>query len=104
MPHRHLHLQRIATVAQVLSHKHGSFLANEQSRAVGVAADIIGADREISAFEAFDAVDVEAGVEDAVFHDGVAFFGGHAAGTETYVYILALSSVLRSGGKTYCAM
>ena len=82
MPNRHLHLQRITTISQILRNKHSRLLANQERSAISVAADIIRADRQVSAFEAFDAVDVEAGVEDAVLDDGVAFFGCHAAGAD----------------------
>lgn len=84
MPHRHLHLQRVATVPEVLRDQHSRLLANQQRRAVSVAADVVGADGQVGAFEAFDAVHVEAFVQDAVFDDGVAFAGGHGARAETW--------------------
>ncbi len=85
MPHRHLHLQRITTIPQILRDEHSSLLANKQCGTIRVAADIVRANGQIGAFETGDAVDVEAGVEDAVFYYRVAFFGGHAAGAETWV-------------------
>lgn len=84
MQHRHLHLQRVSTIPKVLSDNHGGFLANQQSRAVSVAADVVRADGQVGAFEALDAVHVQARIEDAVFDDGVAFAGGHGAGAETW--------------------
>lgn len=84
MQHRHLHLQRLPTVPEVLRDDHGGFLADQQSRAVGVAADVVGADGQVGTFETGDAVYVEAGVQDAVFDDRVAFAGGHGAGAEAW--------------------
>ena len=83
MPHRNLHLKRITTIPQILRNKHSRFLPNEQGSAISITADVVGTDGQIGAFEAFDAVDVEAFVEDAVFDDGVALAGGHGAGAET---------------------
>lgn len=83
MPNRHLHLQRITTIPQILGYKHSRLLANQERRAISVAADIIRADGQVSDFEALDAMDVEARVEDTVLDDAVAFFGCHAAGAET---------------------
>ena len=84
MPHRNLHLERIATIPQILRNKHSRLLADKQRRAISVAAHIIRADGQIGAFKTFDAVDVEALVEDAVFDDGVALAGGHGAGAEAW--------------------
>lgn len=84
MPHRHLHLQRITTVSQILRDEHSSLLSNKQRGAIRIATDIVWADGQIGAFETGDAVDVQAGVKDAVFHYRIAFFGCHAAGAETW--------------------
>jgi len=81
MPRRHLHLERLATIPQILCHEHCRLLANQQSGAVRVAADVVGADGEVGALEAFDAVHVETLIENAVFDDAVAFAGGHGAGS-----------------------
>ena len=62
VPYRHLHLQSVSTVPEVLGDKHGGFFANQQSRTVSVAADVVGTDGQVGAFETFDAVHVEARV------------------------------------------
>ena len=84
VPNRNLHLERMATIPQILRHQHGRLLTDKQRGAISVAADIIRTDGEVCAFEVLDAVDVEAGVEDAVVDYGVAVAGGHGAGAETY--------------------
>ena len=84
MPHRNLHLEGIPTIPQILRHQHGGLLTDQQGGAISVAADVVGADGEVGAFEVRDAVDVEAVVQDAVLDDGVAVAGGHGAGAETY--------------------
>lgn len=79
---RHLHVKSGATVSKILARKHSALLANEERSAVSVAADVVGADGQISNLEALDAVDVEALVEHTVLDDGVAVPGGHGARAE----------------------
>ena len=84
MPNRHLHLQRITTISQILRNKHSRLLANQERSAVKKLQPTLSGQTDKSAqFEAFDGVDVEAGVEDAMLDDGVAFFGCYAADAET---------------------
>ena len=84
MPNRHLHLQRITTISQTLRNKHSRLLANQERSAVKMLQPTLSGQIDKSAqFEAFDAVDVEAGVADAVLDDGDAFIGCYAAGAET---------------------
>ena len=71
-----LHLQRLATVPQILSDQHHRLLPNHQGSALSVAADIIRTDRQIRTFQVPGAVYVEALVEDAVLDDGIAGAGG----------------------------
>tara|TARA_R110002003_G_scaffold63_6_gene5835 strand:- start:8761 stop:9063 length:303 start_codon:yes stop_codon:yes gene_type:complete len=79
---RYLHVERRAAVAKILASKDSTLLANEKRSAVRVAADVIGADGQIGDLEAFDAVDVEALIEDAVLDDGVAVLRSHGARAE----------------------
>lgn len=74
---RHLHVKRRTTVAQVLTSQDSALLTNEQRSRVGVAADIVGADGQVSNLEALDAVDIEALVQDTVLDDAVAVPGRH---------------------------
>lgn len=76
---RHSHVQSTATVSQVLGGQHRALLADEQRSAVGVAADVVGADGQIGNLQALDAVDVEALVEHTVLDDAVALLRGHGA-------------------------
>ena len=84
MPHRHLHLERVPTVPEILGDEHGGLFANQQGRAVRVAADVVGADGQVGAFEPAHPVHVEPRVQDAVFDDRVAGARGHGAGAETW--------------------
>jgi hypothetical protein len=77
-----LHVESAATVSQVLGGQHGALLTDEQCSAVGVAADIVGTDRQIGDLQALDAVNVEALVEHTVLHDAVALLGCHRARAE----------------------
>lgn len=104
VPDRHLHLQRIATIAWILCNKHSRLFADQQRSATSIATDVIRADRQVSALEALDAMDVEARVEDAVFDDGVALFRRHTACAETWDHQPALGTVGGMGeGEAYCA-
>lgn len=76
---RDLHVQSAAGVAQVLGDQHGALLTNEQSDTISVAAEIVGADGQISNLEAFDSVNVETLVKDTMLDNGVALFGRHRA-------------------------
>ena len=84
MPNGHFHLERITTVAQILRDEHSRLLTNEQRGAVRVTAHVVRADREVSALETLDAMDVEARVEDTIFDDAIALTGSHAACTQTF--------------------
>ena len=44
MPHRNLHLERIAAIPQILRDEHSRLLADEQGSAISVAADVVGTD------------------------------------------------------------
>jgi hypothetical protein len=96
---RDLHLQSLATVAQVLGNKHSALLTNQEGRGIcriiisqksqesrrkqvlltSVAANIVRADGQISYLEVLDTVDVQALVEHAVLNNAVALFRGHGA-------------------------
>lgn len=78
----HLHIKRRATVAQVLSSQDSALLTNEQRSRVRVAADVVGADGQVSDLEALDAVHVEAFVQHAVLDNAVTVLGRHRAGAE----------------------
>lgn len=84
MPDGHLHLQRVTTVAKALRNEHSRLFANQESGAISVAADVIRADRQVSTLKALDAMDVEAWIKDTMLDNGVALFGCHVAGAETY--------------------
>ncbi len=84
MPHRHLHPERVPTIPQILRDEHRRLLANQQRRAIRIAAHIVGTDGQIRALETPDAVDVEALVQDAVLDDRVALARGHGAGAKTW--------------------
>ena len=79
---RDLHVESAATVSQVLGGQNGALLTDEQRSAVGVAADVIGADRQIGDLQALDTVDVEALVKYTVLDDAVALLGCHGARAE----------------------
>jgi hypothetical protein len=79
---RHLHVQRLTTVAQILTRQDSALLTNKQCSAVRVAAHVVWADGQVSDLEALDAVHVETLVKDTVFDDGVAFAWGHGARAE----------------------
>ena len=83
MPHRDLHIQRTTTIPQILRHQHSGLLTDQERRTVGIAAHVVRADTQVGAFEALDAVYVEAFVQDAVFDDAVAGAGRHGACAET---------------------
>ena len=74
-----LHVQSAATVSQVFGGQHGALLADQQRSAVGVAADVVGADGQIGDLQALDAVHVEALVEHTVLDNAVALSGSHGA-------------------------
>jgi hypothetical protein len=80
---RNLHIKRLARVAKILSNEHSTLLADEKSSGIGVAADVVGADGQISHLEALDAMYIETFVEHAVLDDAVALLGRHGAGSET---------------------
>lgn len=101
---RHPHLKSGAGVAKVLGSQDGGFLADEQSSlrdftvnnldsrvflssgrtyAVGVAADVVRADRQVCDLQALDAVDVQALVDNTtVLGELVALPWRHAASSE----------------------
>ena len=60
MPHRDLHIQRATTIPQILRDQHGRLLADQERRAVGVAAHVVRADTQIRTLESLDSVHVEA--------------------------------------------
>lgn len=103
MPNGHLHLERIPTIPQILRDEHSRLLTNEQRRAVSVATHIVGADRQVSALETLDAMDVEARIEDTVFDDAIALTGSHAACTQTLTDALSVMNrkhgMARRGGE-----
>jgi hypothetical protein len=77
-----LHVESAATVSQVFGGQNGALLTDEQCSAVGVAADIVGADGQIGDLQAFDAVYVEALIEHTVLDNAVALLGCHRARAE----------------------
>ena len=79
---RNLHVQSAATVSQVFGRQHGALLTDEQCSAVGVAADVVGADGQIGDLQALDAVHVQALVEHTVLDDAVTLLRGHGARAE----------------------
>jgi hypothetical protein len=79
---RHLHIKRGTTVAQILSSEHSALLTNKQRSRVRIAADVVGADGQVSDLEALDTVHVEALVQDTVLDDAVAVPGRHRARAE----------------------
>jgi hypothetical protein len=79
---RNLHVQSAATVSQVFGRQHRALLTDEQRSAVGVAADIVGADGQIGDLKALDAVYIEAFIEHTVLDDAVALLGCHRARAE----------------------
>jgi hypothetical protein len=76
---RDSHVQSAATISQVFGGQHGALLTNQQRSAVGVAADVVGADGQIGDLQALDTVHVEALVEHTVLDDTVALSGSHGA-------------------------
>ena len=79
---RNLHVQSAATVSQVFGRQHRALLTDEQCGAVGVAANVVGADGQIGDLQALDAMDVETLVEHTVLDDAVALLGCHRARAE----------------------
>lgn len=79
MVFRHTHVESATSVAQVLGGQDGALLADEQRGAVGVAADVVGADGQVGDLEVLDAVHVEALVENTVLDDAVALLWCHGA-------------------------
>lgn len=76
---RDLHVESAATVTQVLGRQHGALLTDEQCSAVGIAANIVGADGQISDLQTLDTVHVETLVKHTVLDDAVALLGSHGA-------------------------
>ena len=79
---RNLHVERTTRVSKILARQDSALFANEQRGAVRVAADVVGADGQVSDLEALDAVDIKALIEDAVLDDGVTLARRHGARTE----------------------
>lgn len=82
MVRRHLHIQRLPGVPQVLADEHCGLLADQQSRRVSVAPDIVRADTQIRNLEPLDTVDVQPLVQHAVLDDAVALTRRHGAGAQ----------------------
>lgn len=64
-------------LAKIFRSENSALLTDQQSSAVSVAADIVRADGEISDLQAFDAVDIQTLVDDAMLNDAVAVLGTH---------------------------
>lgn len=96
----HLHVESAAGIPQVLGGEDGALLANEKGSAIGVATDIVGADRQVSDLEALDTVDVETLVQDTMCDNIVAILGAHGAGAQG-VPGLVRKSQLRDKTYTY---
>jgi len=73
----HLHVKCRTTVAQILASQDSALLTNEQRSRVGVASDVVGADRQVSHLKALDAVHVESLVQNTVLDNAVAVPGRH---------------------------
>jgi hypothetical protein len=69
-------------ISQILSGEHSTFLADQESRGVGVASNIVGANGKISNLQALDAVDIETFVEYTVLDDGISVTRSHGTSSE----------------------
>lgn len=79
---RNLHIQRTPAIPQILRHQHRRLLSNQQRSRVSIAPDVIRTNRQVSDFQTFDAMDIQAFVQDTVFDDGISFLRSHGTGAE----------------------
>lgn len=76
---RHLHLQSLTRVSEILCHESRRFLSNCKGHCEGIRSHVVWCDGKVCYFEALDTVDVEAFIEDAMLHDAVPLPGSHGA-------------------------